>query len=148
MTTHETDSPQLAAILAFPVRQAALRPMPNRCSGFTTRMRYDGIDIILRTAEYEDGKLAEIAVDCPKLSLTQRGTLQAFARAISIGLQHGVPLERYVEAYLYSRSSSTSVQVEHNPRIVQATSLEDMILRELAITYLGRSDLIQTDTDE
>ena len=135
-------------IVMLPVRRAMRRPMPNQCKGYTTRMCFDGTEIVLRTAEYDDGMLAEILLDAPKLSLAQRTMLQSFAKAISVGLQHGIPLATFVETYLHIRSGTLTAVIEGNPRIQRATSIEDMILRELAIAYLDRQDLIQDDNSD
>jgi ribonucleoside-diphosphate reductase alpha chain len=99
-----------------------------------------GHKVYLRTGEYEDGSLAEIFIDMHKEGSAFRSLMNNFAIAISIGLQYGVPLEEFVEAFTFTRFEPSGL-VEGNDTIKMSTSLIDYIFRELAISYLGRNDL-------
>jgi ribonucleoside-diphosphate reductase alpha chain len=96
--------------------------------------------VYLRTGEYEDGKIAEVFVDMHKEGSAFRSLMNNFAIAVSIGLQYGVPLEEFVEAFTFTRFEPAGM-VEGNDTIKMATSIVDYIFRELAISYLGRNDL-------
>ena len=106
-----------------------------------------GHKVYLRTGEYEDGSLGEIFVDMHKEGAAFRSLMNNFAIAISIGLQYGVPLEEYVEAYTFTRFEPSGM-VEGNDAIKMATSVLDYIFRELAISYLGRNDLAHVAPDD
>src|SRR5205085_857420 len=93
-----------------------------------------------RTGEYEDGALGEIFIDIKREGWAFQSAMSAFASAVSIALQHGVPLEELVEEFLWTRFEPNG-PVEGNPHIKMTTSIIDYIFRELAITYLGRYDL-------
>jgi ribonucleoside-diphosphate reductase alpha chain len=99
-----------------------------------------GHKVYLRTGEYEDGKLAEVFIDMHKEGSAFRSLMNNFAIAISIGLQYGVPLEEFVEAFTFTRFEPAGM-VEGNDTIKMATSIIDYLFRELAISYLGRNDL-------
>ncbi len=101
----------------------------------------------LRTGEYEDGTLGEIFLDMHKEGAAFRSMTNCFAIAVSLGLQHGVPLEEYVDAFLFTRFEPNGV-VQGNPHIKMTTSIIDYIFRELAITYLGRHDLAQVEPED
>ncbi|HTS92925.1 MAG TPA: vitamin B12-dependent ribonucleotide reductase, partial [Stellaceae bacterium] len=96
--------------------------------------------VYLRTGEYEDGRLAEVFIDMHKEGSAFRSLMNNFAIAISIGLQYGVPLEEFVEAFTFTRFEPSGI-VEGNDTIKMATSILDYLFRELAISYLGRNDL-------
>ena len=96
----------------------------------------------LRTGEYADGQLGEVFIDMHKEGAAYRSLMNCFAIAISLGLQHGVPLEEYVDAFVFTRFEPNGM-VSGNPQIRMATSVIDYIFRELAISYLGRNDLAQ-----
>src|SRR5262249_22148024 len=100
--------------------------------------------VYLRTGEYEDGKLGEIFIDMHKEGAAFRSLMNNFAIAISIGLQYGVPLEEFVEAYTFTRFEPSGM-VEGNDTIKMASSVLDYIFRELAISYLGRNDLAHVE---
>ena len=119
---------------------ARRRRLPDRRAGYTQKARSGNHKIYLRTGEYEDGSLGEIFIDMHKEGAAFRSMTNCFAIAISLGLQHGVPLEEYVDAFLFTRFEPNGV-VQGNPYIKMSTSLIDYIFRELAITYLGRQDL-------
>jgi ribonucleoside-diphosphate reductase alpha chain len=114
--------------------------LPNRRKGYTQKASVGGHKIYLRTGEYDDGTIGEIFIDMHKEGASFRSLMHNFAMAISIGLQYGVPLEEYVEAFTFTRFDPSGL-VEGNATIKMATSILDYIFRELAITYLGRHDL-------
>ena len=114
--------------------------MPNRRKGYTQKASVGGHKIYLRTGEYEDGSLAEIFIDMHKEGSAFRSLMDCFAIAISLGLQYGVPLERFVDQFTFTRFEPSGV-VEGNDTIKMATSILDYIFRELAISYLDRGDL-------
>lgn len=103
-----------------------------------------GHKVYLHTGEYDDGELGEIFVDLHKEGAAFRSLMNNFAISISIGLQYGVPLEEYVDAFLFTRFEPSG-EVRGNDTIRHATSILDYIFRELAVSYLGRGDLAQVD---
>ena len=116
------------------------RALPAKRRGFTQKAKINGQALFLRTGEYNDGTLGEIFIDMAKEGATMRSMLNCFAIAISIGLQYGVPLEEYVEKFVFTRFEPSGM-VEH-PNIKSATSIIDFIFRSLAYEYLGRNDLV------
>ncbi len=123
------------------------RALPAKRRGFTQKAKINGQALFLRTGEYNDGTLGEIFIDIAKEGATMRSMLNCFAIAISIGLQYGVPLEEYVEKFVFTRFEPSGM-VEH-PNIKSATSIIDFIFRSLAYEYLGRNDLVHVlDTPE
>lgn len=123
-----------------PARRPARSKMPDRRKGYTQRAVIGGHKLYLRTGEYEDGRLGEIFIDMHKEGAAFRSLINNFAIAISIGLQYGVPLEEFVEAFTFTRFEPSGM-VEGNDMIAVSTSVLDYIFRELAISYLGREDL-------
>ncbi len=123
------------------------RRLPDRRAGYTQKSRIGNHKIYVRTGEYQDGALGEIFIDMHKEGAAFRSMTNCFAIAISLGLQHGVPLEEYVDAFLFTRFEPNGV-VAGNPHIKMTTSIIDYIFRELAITYLGRHDLAQVDEED
>jgi ribonucleoside-diphosphate reductase alpha chain len=121
-------------------RAAARDRLPQRRKGYTQKAIVGGHKVYLRTGEYEDGKVGEIFVDMHKEGAAFRSLMNNFAIAISIGLQYGVPLEEFVEAYTFTRFEPSGM-VEGNDAIKMASSVLDYIFRELAVSYLGRNDL-------
>ncbi len=121
---------------------AKRRPMPQRRSGYTQKTTIAGHKVYLRTGEYEGGQLGEIFIDMHKEGAAFRSLMNNFAIAISLGLQHGVPLEEFVEAFTFTRFEPNGPVVGHD-HIKMATSILDYIFRELAVSYLGRYDLAQ-----
>ncbi len=119
---------------------ARRRRLPDRRAGYTQKARIGNHKIYLRTGEYEDGTLGEIFIDMHKEGAAFRSMTNCFAIAISLGLQHGVPLEEFVDAFVFTRFEPNGI-VQGNPHIKMTTSIIDYIFRELAITYLGRHDL-------
>ena len=126
---------------------ARRRRLPDRRAGYTQKSRIGNHKIYLRTGEYEDGTLGEIFIDMHKEGAAFRSMTNCFAIAVSLGLQHGVPLEEYMDAFLFTRFEPNGV-VQGNPYIKMSTSLIDYIFRELAITYLGRHDLAHVLPDD
>lgn len=129
------------------VHQAERRVLPTRRKGYTQKAKVGGHKVYLRTGEYEDGKCGEIFIDMHKEGAAFRSLMNNFAMAISIGLQYGVPLEEYVEAFTFTRFEPAG-RVEGNDAIKMATSILDYIFRELAVSYLGRSDLAHVDLSD
>ena len=114
--------------------------MPQRRSGYTQKAIISGHKVYLRTGEYEGGQLGEIFIDMHKEGAAFRSLMNNFAIAISLGLQHGVPLEEFVEAFTFTRFEPNGPVSGHD-HIKMATSILDYIFRELAVSYLGRYDL-------
>ncbi len=119
---------------------AKRKRLPERRKGYTQKAIVGGHKVYLRTGEYDDGSLGEIFIDMHKEGAAFRSLMNNFAIAISIGLQYGVPLEEYVDAFTFTRFEPFG-RVEGNDTIKMATSLIDYLFRELAISYLGRDDL-------
>jgi ribonucleoside-diphosphate reductase alpha chain len=120
--------------------RAERRRLPGRRKSYTQKAIVGGHKVYLHTGEYEDGSLGEIFVDMHKEGAAFRSLMNNFAIAISIGLQYGVPLEEFVEAFTFTRFEPSGM-VEGNDAIKMASSIRDYIFRELAISYLGRNDL-------
>ncbi len=121
--------------------------MPARRKGYTQKASVGGHKVYLRTGEYDDGRLGEIFIDMHKEGAAFRAMMNNFAIAISLGLQYGVPLEEYVEAFTFTRFEPAGF-VQGNERIKNATSILDYIFRELAVSYIGRNDLAHVDPSE
>ncbi|MFV0432165.1 MAG: vitamin B12-dependent ribonucleotide reductase [Alphaproteobacteria bacterium] len=120
---------------------------PSRRKGYTQKARVGGHKVYLRTGEYEDGSLAEIFVDMHKEGATFRSLMNNFAIAVSIGLQYGVPLDEYVDAFTFTRFEPSGM-VEGNDSIKMATSIIDYLFRELAVSYLGREEFAHVTPKE
>ena len=116
------------------------RTLPAKRRGFTQKAKINGQAIFLRTGEYADKTVGEIFIDMAKEGATMRSMLNCFAIAISIGLQYGVPLEEFVEKFVFTRFEPSGM-VDH-PNIKSTTSIVDFIFRALAYEYLGRTDLV------
>jgi ribonucleoside-diphosphate reductase alpha chain len=116
------------------------RAMPAKRRGFTQKAKINGQTIFLRTGEYADGALGEIFIDMAKEGATMRSMLNCFAISISIGLQYGVPLEEFVEKFVFTKFDPAGF-VEH-PNIKSSTSIVDFIFRALGYEYLNRTDLV------
>ena len=132
---------------ASPVARPERQRLPNRRDGYTQKARVGGQKIYLRTGDYADGRLGEIFIDMHKEGATFRSLMNNFAIAVSLGLQHGVPLEEFVDAFTATRFEPAG-QVEGNEKIKRATSILDYIFRELAVSYLRRDDLAIDQVDE
>jgi ribonucleoside-diphosphate reductase alpha chain len=124
--------------------RAGRERLPQRRKGYTQKAIVGGHKVYLRTGEYEDGRVGEIFIDMHKEGAAFRSLMNNFAIAISIGLQYGVPLEEFVEAYTFTRFEPSGM-VEGNDAIKMSTSLLDYIFRELAISYLARGDLAHVE---
>lgn len=116
------------------------RALPNKRRGYTQKAKIAGQTIFLRTGEYGDGTLGEIFVDLAKEGSTLRSLMNCFAIAVSVGLQYGVPLEEFVEKFVFTKFEPSGM-VDH-PNIKTTTSLVDFVFRALAYEYLGRTDLV------
>ncbi|MCZ4367143.1 vitamin B12-dependent ribonucleotide reductase [Sulfitobacter dubius] len=114
--------------------------MPQRRKGYTQKANVGGHKVYLRTGEYEDGKLGEIFIDMHKEGAGFRAMMNNFAIAVSVGLQYGVPLEEFVDAFTFTKFEPAGM-VQGNDSIKQATSILDYVFRELAVSYLDRTDL-------
>ncbi|HHI81976.1 MAG TPA: vitamin B12-dependent ribonucleotide reductase, partial [Rhizobiales bacterium] len=121
--------------------------LPHRRKGYTQKAVVGGHKVYLRTGEYDDGELGEIFIDMHKEGAAFRAMMNNFAIAISLGLQYGVPLEEYVEAFTFTRFEPAGV-VQGNDTIKNATSILDYVFRELAVSYLGRDDLAHVSPAE
>ena len=122
------------------VRAESREKLPQRRKGYTQKAIVGGHKVYLRTGEYEDGRLGEIFIDMHKDGAAFRSLMDGFAIAISVGLQYGVPLEEFVEAFTFTKFEPAGM-VMGNDSIKNATSVLDYIFRELAVSYLGRYDL-------
>ncbi|MDJ0522388.1 MAG: vitamin B12-dependent ribonucleotide reductase [Planctomycetota bacterium] len=123
------------------------RRMPQRRGGYTQKANIGGHKVYLRTGEYQDGTLGEMFIDMHKEGAAFRSLMNCFAIAVSIGLQYGVPLEEFVDAYTFTRFEPNGI-VEGNDRIKMSTSIIDYIFRELAVSYLDRKDLAQVTPED
>jgi len=121
--------------------------LPSRRKSYTQKATVGGHKVYLHTGEYEDGRLGEIFIDMHKEGAAFRSLMNNFAIAISLGLQYGVPLEEYVDAFTFTRFEPAGL-VQGNDAIKNATSILDYIFRELAVSYLERHDLAHVDPRE
>jgi ribonucleoside-diphosphate reductase alpha chain len=121
--------------------------MPDRRKGYTQKAVVGGHKVYLRTGEYDDGRLGEIFIDMHKEGAALRSFINNFAIAVSLGLQYGVPLEEYVDAFTFTRFEPAG-PVQGNDSIKYATSILDYVFRELAVSYLARFDLAHVDPNE
>jgi len=121
--------------------------LPDRRKGYTQKAVVGGHKVYLRTGEYQDGRIGEIFIDMHKEGAAFRSLMNNFAIAISVGLQYGVPLEEYVDAFTFTRFEPAGL-VQGNDAIKNATSILDYVFRELAISYLGRNDLAHIDPSD
>lgn len=150
---HGKSAPEKAKVVAEKVvghvverymAHAQRQKLPNRRKGYTQKASVGGHKVYLRTGEYDDGQIGEIFIDMHKEGASFRSLMHNFAMAISIGLQYGVPLEEYVDAFVFTRFEPSG-PVAGNDTIKMATSILDYIFRELAISYLGRTDLAHVE---
>ena len=117
--------------------------MPDRRKGYIQKVTIGDHKVYLHTGEYDDGKIGEIFIDTNKEGELVKALMNNFAIAISLGLQYGVPLDEFVDAFIETKFEPSG-QVAGNDRILSASSILDYIFRELAISYLGREDLAHT----
>ena len=119
------------------------KKMPDRRKGYIQKSEIGGHKVYLHIGEYDDGKVGEIFIDTNKEGELVKSLMNNFAIAISLGLQYGVPLEEYVDAFIDTKFEPSG-KIAGNDRILSATSILDYIFRELAISYLNREDLAHT----
>ena len=122
-------------------------PLPSKRFGYTQKAKIGGHSIFVRTGQYEDGTLGEIFLDMHKEGAAFRSLLNSFAIAVSLGLQYGVPLEEFVDAFTFTRFEPNGIVSGHD-HIKMTTSVLDFIFRDLALSYLGRTDLVQVKPDD
>ena len=125
-------------------RERSREKLPGRRKGYTQKASVGGHKVYLTTGEYEDGRIGEIFIDMHKEGAAFRSLMNNFAIAISLGLQYGVPLDEYVDAFTFTRFEPAGL-VLGNDTIKNATSVLDYIFRELAVSYLGRNDLAHVE---
>jgi len=140
-------SAALAAAMAQKVIRCYRRKMPNRRSGFTQSAKIGGHKIYLRTGDYEDGTLGEIFLDSHKEGAGFRAVLNCFAIAISLGLQYGVPLEEFCDAFIHTKFEPHGI-VQESDAVKLCSSIIDYVFRELAISYLGRFEFANMTEEE
>ncbi|MCB9062063.1 MAG: adenosylcobalamin-dependent ribonucleoside-diphosphate reductase [Halobacteriovoraceae bacterium] len=123
------------------------KTLPNRRSGYTQKATVGGHKIYIRTGEYKDGKLGEVFIDMHKEGAAYRSLLNCFSIAISLGLQYGVPLDEFVDAFTFTRFEPNGIVIGHD-NIKMATSVIDYIFRELGMRYLNRYDLVHVQPED
>ena len=121
--------------------------LPGRRKGYTQKAKIGGHTVFLRTGEYEDGRLGEIFLDMNKEGSALRAFINNFAISVSLGLQYGVPLEEYVDAFTFTKFEPAGI-VQGNDSIKNATSILDYVFRELAVSYLSRHDLAHVEPSD
>ena len=126
---------------------AQRRRLPNRRGGYIQKAKIGGHNVYLHTGEYDDGTLGEIFIDMHKEGAAFKALTNAFAIAVSLGLQHGVPLTEFVDAFIFNRFEPNG-PVIGNDRIKMATSIIDYIFRDLAVSYLNREDLAHVKPED
>jgi ribonucleoside-diphosphate reductase alpha chain len=128
-------------------KSASRRKLPDRRKGYIQKATVGGHKVYLHTGEFDDGELGEIFIDMHKEGAAFRSLMNNFAIAISIGLQYDVPLEEFVDAFVFTRFEPAG-EVEGNDSIQHATSILDYLFRELGVSYLGREDLAEIAPDK
>jgi ribonucleoside-diphosphate reductase alpha chain len=152
------EAPRRAAPAAAPIvaerivekiveRDRTRRRLPDRRKGYIQKAAVGGHKVYIHTGEYEDGEVGEVFIDMHKEGAAFRSLMNNFAIAVSIGLQYGVPLDEFVDAFVFTRFEPAG-RVTGNDSIRSATSILDYIFRELAVSYLDRDDLANADPDE
>jgi hypothetical protein len=140
---HDAVAPLLHAMpprpqpVRSPANDVHREELPARRRGYTQKAAIGGHRVFLRTGEYADGRLGEIGLSLPRESAAVRGLADAFATTLSVGLQHGIPLDAYVDALAHSRFAPAGA-VEGDSAIDRASSIPDYVARSLAASYLGR----------
>tara|TARA_B100001989_G_C24525677_1_gene458512 strand:- start:613 stop:1428 length:816 start_codon:yes stop_codon:yes gene_type:complete len=127
----------------FKIKNNSRFKMPDRRKGYIQKAQIGDHKVYLHTGEYDDGKIGEIFIDTNKEGELVKAMMNNFAIAISLGLQYGVPLDEYVDAFLDTKFEPSG-NVIGNDRILSASSILDYVFRELAISYLGKEDLAHT----
>jgi ribonucleoside-diphosphate reductase alpha chain len=125
------------------IKNNARFKMPDRRKGYIQKAQIGDHKVYLHTGEYDDGKIGEIFIDTNKEGELVKAMMNNFAIAISLGLQYGVPLDEYVDAFIDTKFEPSG-NVMGNDRILSASSILDYVFRELAISYLGKEDLAHT----
>ncbi|MGD0727184.1 MAG: adenosylcobalamin-dependent ribonucleoside-diphosphate reductase [Spirochaetia bacterium] len=143
----ETGDEGIGLALSPTERGKKRNPLPAKRFGYTQKAKIGGHSIFLRTGQYEDGTLGEIFLDMHKEGAAFRSLLNSFAIAVSLGLQYGVPLEEYVDAFTFTRFEPNGMVSGHD-HIKMTTSVLDFIFRDVALAYLGRTDLVQVKPDD
>ncbi len=128
-------------------RDRSRRKLPDRRKGYIQKAAVGGHKVYLHTGEYDDGEVGEIFIDMHKEGAAFRSLMNNFAIAVSLGLQHGVPLDEFVDAFVFTRFEPAG-PVTGNDSIKSATSILDYVFRELGVSYLGRDDLANADPQE
>jgi ribonucleoside-diphosphate reductase alpha chain len=137
------DNKKLSNLNSLKVKNNARFKMPDRRKGYIQKAQIGNHKVYLHTGEYDDGKIGEIFIDTNKEGELVKAMMNNFAIAISLGLQYGVPLEEYVDAFIDTKFEPSG-NVAGNDRILSASSILDYVFRELAISYLGKEELAHT----
>jgi ribonucleoside-diphosphate reductase alpha chain len=143
----EASQPAKIEAIAQSMARTYKKKLPNRRGGYTQAATIGGTKLYLRTGEYEDGTLGEIFLDIHREGAGFRAVLNCFAIAVSMGLQRGVPLEEFCDAFLFTRFEPNGM-VQGSDTVKFSTSLIDFVFRELAISYLGRYELAQVEPEQ
>ena len=141
--TNENKSKELNILNNIKVKNNTRFRMPDRRKGYIQKAQIGDHKVYLHTGEYDDGKIGEIFIDTNKEGELVKAMMNNFAIAISLGLQYGVPLDEYVDAFIDTKFEPSG-NVVGNDRILSASSILDYVFRELAISYLGKEDLAHT----
>ena len=141
VSTNKNEKTQITNSLK--IKNHARFKMPDRRKGYIQKAQIGDHKVYLHTGEYDDGKIGEIFIDTNKEGELVKAMMNNFAIAISLGLQYGVPLEEYVDAFIDTKFEPSG-NVAGNDRILSASSILDYVFRELAISYLGKEDLAHT----
>lgn len=153
LAMHEALAPHVEAMPARPLapmparRPSTRESLPARRTGYTQKASVGGHKLFLSTGEYGTGRLGEIFIALHKEGAAFRGLMDAFAIAVSLGLQHGVNLEEFVEAFTFTRFGPAGA-VDGDPAVAQATSMIDYVFRNLAVNYLGQTNLAPATPEE
>ena len=140
---NESEKDQIDNTPNLKIKNNARFKMPDRRKGYIQKAQIGDHKVYLHTGEYDDGKIGEIFIDTNKEGELVKAMMNNFAIAISLGLQYGVPLEEYVDAFIDTRFEPSG-NVIGNDRIISASSILDYVFRELAISYLGKEELAHT----
>ena len=146
-TARPVEPPSERIVERFIEVERQRRKLPDRRKGYIQKAAVGGHKVYLHTGEYEDGELGEIFIDMHKEGAAFRSLMNNFAIAISIGLQYGVPLEEFVDAFVFTRFEPATSPAG-NEAIRSATSILDYVFRELGVSYLDRDDLASVDPRE
>lgn len=138
--------PSRPVLVPAPQTLSQREKLPARRTGYTQKVAVGGHKLFLSTGEYKDGRLGEIFIALHKEGSAFRGLMDAFAISVSIGLQHGVNLSDYVEAFTFTRFGPSGV-VEGDPAVPAATSMLDYVFRNLSVNYLGQTNLAPASID-